>query len=553
MKGIPASPGFAVGPAVVLVIRERRPVKRMIGENEIPYEWNKFQAALDQARLELSELVRRLEEGGNAEQASIMEGQLYLIDDPEIVQGVSDRIQNERVSADFAVYETFGEVVKTLALIEDEYIRERIADLQDVKNRLLEQITGETDKAAALLTRPSILLAHDITPSMTAQLNKELVMGFVTEVGSRTSHTSIMARTFGIPAVVGCGEFLAGWSDGETVIVDGETGEVFQNPSEQQLAEYAKKQEAYARSKEELQAFKDIPAETIDGKRFGMYGNIGTPAEAAAVLESGGEGIGLFRSEFLFMDRAAMPSEEEQYAAYRAVLETMSGKPVIVRTLDVGGDKEIPYLPIGSEFNPFLGWRAIRYCLSDTALFKVQLRALLRASAHGDLRIMFPMISGEQEILDAKRLLDEARSELEAEGIAAAAGMPIGIMIEVPSAALVSDRLARHVDFFSIGTNDLIQYTLAADRMNEKVSYLYDSQHLAVLRLIRMVCENARKFNVHVGMCGEMAGDPQLVEILIGLGVEEFSMSAEQIPLVKKSVRSLSEEAARIRMTQTLE
>jgi phosphotransferase system enzyme I (PtsI) len=553
VKGIPASPGFAVGPAAVLAFRERRPVKRAIGDAEAAEEWSKFESAMHKAKEELSTLVNRLEESGNAEQASIMEGQLFLMDDPEIVQAVSERIHHEQVSADWAVYEAFGEVVKTLSMIEDDYIRERIADIQDVKNRLLDEITGETDKTTfSRLTVPSILLAHDLTPSMTAQLNKELVLGFVTEVGSRTSHTSIMARTFGIPAVVGCGEFLADWTDGSTLILDGETGEVIQNPSEQQLAAYAEKQEAYAHSKEELHAFKDLPAVTIDGKRFGMYGNIGTPAEAAAVLENGGEGIGLFRSEFLFMDRQEMPSEEEQYEAYRSVLQTMSGKPVIVRTLDVGGDKEIPYLAIGREFNPFLGWRAIRYCLSDVALFKVQLRALLRASVHGDLRIMFPMISGEQEILDAKLILEEARTELAAEGIEASAVTPVGIMIEVPSAALISDRLARHVDFFSIGTNDLIQYTLAADRMNEKVSYLYDARHPAVLRLIEMVCSNARKHNVHVGMCGEMAGDPELAEILIGLGLEEFSMTASQIPLVKQAVRSISEETARARILETL-
>ncbi|KEQ24986.1 phosphoenolpyruvate--protein phosphotransferase [Paenibacillus tyrfis] len=541
MQGLSASSGIAIGRALIIYKEERSLTKAFIDESQVPDELQAFDAAVQRAKEQLKLLMTKLEEAGNEQEAGIIEGQWFLLDDPALMQEVSGKIRNEKVQAAWAAHQTFREYMQAFELMEDEYIKERIADMKDAESRLLDEILGVRTIDLSALSEPAVILAHDLTPSMTAQMNKKTVLGFVTEVGSKTSHTAIMARTFGIPAVVGVSGLLDCFSEGDWVVLDGEAGQIIRNPMPDQLEAYERKRKEYAEFTANLAAIRDMPSLTIDGKRFELYGNIGKPEEAEMVLQQSGEGIGLFRTEFLFMDRGEMPSEEEQYEAYKEVLLKMQGKPVIIRTLDIGGDKEIPYLPLGKEFNPFLGWRAIRYCLADPALFKTQLRALLRAAVHGDLRIMFPMISGEKEILDAKTLLAEAEQELSAQGMAFKSSVPLGIMIEIPAAALVSDKLAQHVDFFSIGTNDLIQYTVAADRMNEKVSYLYDSQHLAVLRLIDIVCRNAKKYGKHVGMCGEMAGDPRMAKLLIGLGVEEWSMSASQIPLVKQAIMSLSE------------
>lgn len=552
MQGIAASPGIAIGRALLLPREERQLVRTPITKAEAPGEEERFEAAIQQAKSQLKELINRLEAEGSQQEAGIVEGQWFLLDDPQLKMDVQNKINDELVDAVWAVHEVFGDYAKALEAIEDEYIKERLADLRDAENRLLNVLTGVRNIDLSQLAEPVIILAHDLTPSMTAQMNRSMVLGFATEVGSRTSHTAIMARTFGIPAVVGVEELLAGHEDGSQLVLDGDRGIVLSQPDERQLQEYEQKRKEHAALAEQLNALREVRAVTIDGKHVELYGNIGKPEEAHFVLEQGGEGIGLFRTEFLFMDRSEMPSEEEQYEAYRQAVLSAKGKPVIIRTLDIGGDKEIPYLPLEKEFNPFLGWRAIRYCLADPALFKIQLRALLRAAVDGDLRIMFPMISGVREIEQAKELLAEAEQELEAQGRAYKRGVPVGIMIEIPAAALISDKLAPLVDFFSIGTNDLIQYTVAADRMNEKVSYLYDAEHLAVLRLIDMVSRNAKAHGKLVGMCGEMAGDPNMAKLLIGLGIDEWSMSASQIPYVKQEILKLSEAECRDFVKQLL-
>ncbi|WP_019535979.1 phosphoenolpyruvate--protein phosphotransferase [Paenibacillus ginsengihumi] len=552
MQGIAASPGIAIGRALLLPREERQLVRTPITKAAAPGEEERFETAIQQAKSQLKELMNRLEAEGSQQEAGIVEGQWFLLDDPQLKMDVQNKINDELVDAVWAVHEVFGDYAKALEAIEDEYIKERLADLRDAENRLLNVLTGVRNIDLSQLAEPVIILAHDLTPSMTAQMNRSMVLGFATEVGSRTSHTAIMARTFGIPAVVGVEELLAGHKAGSQLVLDGDRGIVLSQPDERQLQEYEQKRKEHAALAEQLNALREVRAVTIDGKRVELYGNIGKPEEAHFVLEQGGEGIGLFRTEFLFMDRSEMPSEEEQYEAYRQAVLSAKGKPVIIRTLDIGGDKEIPYLPLEKEFNPFLGWRAIRYCLADPALFKIQLRALLRAAVDGDLRIMFPMISGVREIEQAKELLAEAEQELEAQGRAYKRGVPVGIMIEIPAAALISDKLAPLVDFFSIGTNDLIQYTVAADRMNEKVSYLYDAEHLAVLRLIDMVCRNAKAHGKLVGMCGEMAGDPNMAKLLIGLGIDEWSMSASQIPYVKQEILKLSEAECRDFVKQLL-
>ncbi|UUZ94030.1 phosphoenolpyruvate--protein phosphotransferase [Paenibacillus sp. P25] len=552
MQGMAASPGIAVGRAPLLRKEERRLVQSRITEAEVSGEVERFDLAVEQAKLQLKALIDRLESEGSSQEAGIVEGQWFFLDDPQLKMHVQSKITSDLADAVWAAHEVFAEYAKAFEAIEDEYIKERLTDLRDAESRLLDVLMGVRNIDLSALDEPVIILAHDLTPSMTAQMNRSMVLGFATEVGSRISHTAIMARTFGIPAVVGVKDLLSSMEDGAQVVLDGDEGQVLSRPDEQRLLRYEQKRKEHVALSKQLSALREVVAATIDGKRFELYGNIGKPEEAGLVLEHGGEGIGLFRTEFLFMDRADMPSEEEQYQAYRQALINAGGRPVIIRTLDIGGDKEIPYLPIGQEFNPFLGWRAIRYCLSDPALFKIQLRALLRAAVEGDLRIMFPMISGVREVEQAKAPLEEAGQELESQGKPYKKRIPVGIMIEIPSAALVSDKLAPLVDFFSIGTNDLIQYTLAADRMNEKVSYLYDAEHLGVLRLIEMVSRSAKAHGKPIGMCGEMAGDPKMAKPLIGLGIDEWSMSASQIPYVKQEILKLSEAECRDFVKQLL-
>lgn len=541
-QGIAASPGIALGRVFLLDKPNREIVKIFISESQITSEHKRFAEALNKSVKQLTEVIQTLNQRGAIQEAGILEGQLYLLTDPQLTEDVNRTIASEHVDAAWAVHEVFEQYVQVFETMEDEYLKERAADMRDVQYRVIDELLDCSHVSLEDLQEPVIIIAHDLTPSMTVQLDKHKVIGFATDIGSKISHTSIMARTLGIPAVVGCLHLTGSVKSGEYVIVDGQQGVVVISPSEAEIETYKQTIADYEASQRQLEQLKDKKAKTKDGKEIELLANIGNSSEIEAVHRYGGEGVGLFRSEFLFMDRDTKPSEEEQFAVYKETVEKLGGKPLIIRTLDVGGDKDIPYLVIGTELNPFLGWRAIRYCLGNQGLFKTQLRAILRASSYGDIRIMFPMISGVEELLKAKDMLEEAKEELRTGGHSFNLDLPVGIMIEIPAAAVISDRLAPYVDFFSIGTNDLIQYTIAVDRMNEKVSYLYDPEHLAILRLIDTVCKNAKKCGKRVGMCGEMAGDPKFTKLLIGLGVDEWSMSPAQIPKVKQEILQLSEQ-----------
>ena len=470
------------------------------------------------------------------EKAAVFEAHITLLDDPEFTGAMNLEIETNSINAMKAVENVTNTFVMIFESMEDAYMRERAADIKDVSKRIISNLAGKGGDAFAITEANTIVVAHDLTPSDTAQLDRTKVIGFMTNIGGRTSHAAIMARTLEIPAVLGLGDITDAVKNGDTVILDGITGDVIINPSEEVIAEYQAKKEKFTAEQEELKKLIDVKTTTKSGKRVEVCGNIGKPEDVLGVIANGGDGVGLFRTEFLYMDRDNAPTEEEQYESYKFVLEKMEGKQVVIRTLDIGGDKTLPYLPLPQEMNPFLGYRAIRLCLDRKELFKVQLRALLRASVYGKLCVMFPMISGIQEFMQAKEIVEECKAELKAEGKEYSDTIQWGIMVEIPAAAVMADELAKHVDFFSIGTNDLIQYTLAADRMSEKVSYLYNPMHPAVLRLIKMTIDGAHKHGKWVGMCGEMAGDEAAIPTLVEYGLDEFSMSATSILTAKKII-----------------
>ena len=470
------------------------------------------------------------------EKAAVFEAHITLLDDPEFTGAMALEIENNKVNALKAVENVTNTFVAIFDSMEDAYMKERAADIKDVSKRIILNLAGKGGDEMEISDSNTVVVAHDLTPSDTAGLDRSKVIGFITDIGGRTSHAAIMARTLEIPAVLGLSDITSSVKNGDTVIVDGITGDVFINPSEDIIKEYKQKEENFNKEKEELKKLIEVKTTTKSGKRIEVCGNIGKPEDVDGVIANGGDGVGLFRTEFLYMDRENAPTEEEQFESYKHVLEKMNGKQVVIRTLDIGGDKKLPYMPLPEEMNPFLGYRAIRLCLDKKDLFKVQLRALLRASVYGNLCVMFPMISGLQEFLDAKKVVEECKEELKSEGIKYSEEIKWGIMVEIPAAAVMADELAKHVDFFSIGTNDLIQYTLAADRMSEKVSYLYNPMHPAVLRLIKMTIDGAHKHGKWVGMCGEMAGDEAAIPTLVEYGLDEFSMSATSILNAKKVI-----------------
>ncbi len=532
-KGIAASKGYAIGTVVLkendeIIITDEK-ITDIQGEKE------KLQNALEQCRAQLTAIKEKALVEMGEEKAAVFDSHIMLLDDPEFTGAMEMEIESSNANALKAVDSVAQTFLMIFESMEDEYMRERAADIKDVANRIKLNLAGKAMGLNIEATN-TIVVAYDLTPSDTAQLDRSKVVAFLTDIGGRTSHSAIMARTLEIPAVVGLNDITSSVKDGDFIIVDGLEGNVILNPDEATVKEYEAKRDAYEKEKEELKKLIDVKVKTKSGKRIEVCGNIGKPEDVHKVIENGADGIGLFRTEFLYMDRDDMPTEEEQYEAYKYVLEKMEGKPVVIRTLDIGGDKKLTYLPMPEEMNPFLGYRAIRLCLDRKDIFKVQIRALLRASYYGNLKIMFPMISSLSEFEQAKNFVEECKAELLNEGQKVSDSIEIGIMIEIPAAAVMADELAKHVDFFSIGTNDLIQYTLAADRMSEKVSYLYNPMHPAVLRLIKMTIEGAHSAGKWCGMCGEMAGDETAIATLVEYGLDEFSMSASSILGAKKII-----------------
>lgn len=546
-KGIGASPGVAIGRARVL----KSAALTFEKSRTVSYEAEtaRFQTALASALKDLDAIRQKTLVDMGTHEAQIFEAHQMMLSDPEWSAQIDERIKNGD-SAPQAVDQVAKAFIEIFSAIEDEYLRERAADLKDVAKRLQHKLLGieEVDFSESGI----ILIAEDLTPSDTARIDKDKVLGFMTEIGGPTSHSAIMARTIGIPAIVGVGSTLKQIKNGELIGMDGELGLFYINPDSDCLELLKAKQAQLLKERAELEVLKGQITQTQDGHKVEVACNIGGVKDLVHVLENDGEGIGLFRSEFLYMDREALPSEEEQFQAYEAVLKAMAGKPVVIRTLDVGGDKNLPYLQIPKEENPFLGFRAIRYCLKHTDVFKTQIRALLRAGVSGDLRIMLPMISGVTEVRAAKALIEEVKAELTREKVDFAQSYQLGIMIEIPSAAVMADVLAKEVDFFSIGTNDLIQYTVAVDRMNQDIAELYTPYHPAVLRLIRMVIAAGKSAGIWVGMCGEAAGNPKMIPLLLGMGLEEFSMNPSKVLSARKLIQGLNYQALSAHIDQVL-
>ncbi|MGF9798404.1 phosphoenolpyruvate--protein phosphotransferase [Brevibacillus agri] len=538
--GVKASAGVAIGKAFLLTAPDMQ--IKTVAVEDAASEIHRFEEALERAKADLQQIALRVEKEMGAEQADIFRAHLLVLEDPELVDTVKDKITQEMTNAESALHDVAQAFIGLFEQMDNDYMRERAADIRDVTKRVLAYLLGVNFFHPGSLTEEVIIVAEDLTPSDTAQLDRRYVKGFVTDIGGRTSHSAIMARSLEIPAVVGTQTITSAVQPSTLVILDGHEGVVIINPSEEEIALYTRKQAEYAEQKAELEKLVHNPTITADQHHVELAANIGSPADVAGALANGAEGVGLFRTEFLYMGRDDFPTEEEQYLAYKQVLAGMGDRPVVIRTLDIGGDKHLSYLDMPEEMNPFLGYRAIRLCLDRQELFRTQLRALLRASAHGNLKIMFPMIATLEEFRAAKAILEEEKQGLQNSGVAVSDRIEVGIMIEIPAAAMMADVFAREVDFFSIGTNDLIQYTMAADRMNERVAYLYQPYHPAVLRLLRNVIEAGHSQGKWVGMCGEMAGDPVAVPILLGLGLDEFSMSASSILPARKQISQLSRE-----------
>ena len=538
IKGIAASNGIAIAKAFKLIEPELTVVKSTISDVEA--EINLYKEALVKTTEELQKIKVKAAQNLSEEEAAVFDAHINMANDPELLSQTTDKIKTENVNASYAFDEVSNMFIMMFESMDNEYFRERAADIKDIKKRILAHLLGVKVNDPSTIDEQVVIIAEDLTPSDTAQLDRNFVKGFATNIGGRTSHSAIMARSLEIPAVVGTKTVLEDVKDGDMIILDGLEGNVIVNPSAEQLAHYEQVAASYEAQKAEWAKLKNEKTVSKDGQHVELAANIGTPKDVEGVLANGGEAVGLYRTEFLYMGRDNFPTEEEQFEAYKAVLEAMGDKPVVVRTLDIGGDKELPYLHLPKEMNPFLGYRAIRLCLDDTDLFRTQLRALLRASAYGKLRIMFPMIATLNEFRSAKALLLEEKAKLVAEGVTVSDEIEVGMMVEIPSAAVLADQFAKEVDFFSIGTNDLIQYTMAADRMNEKVSYLYQPYNPSILRLVKMVIDAAHKEGKWTGMCGEMAGDQTAIPLLLGLGLDEFSMSATSILPARSLISKLS-------------
>ncbi|OGW91942.1 MAG: phosphoenolpyruvate--protein phosphotransferase [Omnitrophica bacterium RIFCSPHIGHO2_02_FULL_63_14] len=542
LRGISASPGIIIGRAFLLDSEELSIARKEIKESAIPKEIARFEEALTQTRAEILRIRDKISKEIGQEHAEIFNAHLLVIEDRALIEEVIGRVKKDKLTCDYVFSQVLKKYIQSFLKIDDEYLRERVSDISDVGKRVIRNLIGSHGASLSDIKEKVIVIAYDLSPSDTAVMHRKNVIGFATDIGGRTSHTAIMAKSLEIPAVVGLESVTREVKDGDIVILDGGQGLVLVSPAPADIQKYRAEHARYAEIGRGLRKLKDLPCVTSDGRRIELAANIELPEETASVLAHGADGIGLYRTEFLYMNRADLPTEDEQYHAYRRVVKELSPKPVIIRTFDLGGDKFLSHLEMPREMNPFLGWRAIRFCLARPDIFKVQLRAILRAGVHGRLRMMYPMISGVEELKKANRILEECRQELKSKRVPFDDAMEVGAMIEIPSAAMTCDILAPEVNFFSIGTNDLIQYALAVDRINEKIAYLYEPAHPAVLRLIKGIIEAGHQKNIWVGMCGEMSGDAVLTPLLVGMGLDEISTSPVMLPEIKNVVRSMSYE-----------
>jgi len=545
-RGIPVSTGVCRGKVIVLHQARHVIARRVMADNDVAAEVKRFEQSLVRTRQQITEVQRRVSETMSSNEADIFDAHLLMLEDRVLIEEVIKIIREQKANADFAFHTAAERYISVLEAVEDEYLRERAADLRDLTGRVLDNLLEVKDQFDLHhLTEPCILVAHDLSPSMTAQLDRKLVLGFVTDIGGKTSHTAILAHSLDIPAVVGAQTISEELETGDYALLDGYNGTVVVNPTDQTLFEYGQLAKIKASLDEKLREVQHQPAVTLDGKIIHLSANIESQHDVESVRAHGAEGVGLFRTEFLFINRDRLPTEEEQYEVYQQVAAALKPHPVIIRTLDLGGDKFASHLQLAQEMNPFLGWRAIRFCLAQPEMFRAQLRAILRASAEGNLKMMYPMISGLDELNRANAMVESCKAELRAEKISFAENLEIGAMIEIPSAVLIADTLAKRVKFFSIGSNDLIQYTLAADRTNEKVSHLYEPTHPAILRLIKMTVDAAHANGIWAGVCGEIAGDPVLTPLLLGLGVDELSAAPAVLDEVKYIIRRVKLDEAR--------
>ncbi len=539
LKGVPASDGIAIGPAFLLDSEEVAVHKQPVPASAIPQEIARFEEALLQTRREIVGIQEKISKELGVEHAEIFNAHLMFLEDRAYIDEVIGRLKGDQLNVEFIFMEVLRKYVEALSKVEDEYLRERISDVQDVGRRVLRNLTGLKRQSLADLAQPVVVVAYDLSPSDTATMHRQHVIGFITDIGGRTSHTAIMAKSLEIPAVVGLQAATQRVQSEDLVIVDGTSGSVIIRPDPETVQRYEQLKRKYESLDQALLKVRDLPAETPDGQKVQLLANIELPEEIPSVIAHGAEGIGLYRTEFSYLNRSDLPTEEEQFEAYRHVAKAMAPRPVVIRTIDLGGDKFLSELKVPREMNPFLGWRAIRFCLARPDIFKVQLRAILRASVFGKIKLMYPMISGVEEVQSANRILAEMKAQLAAEGKPFDPNLEVGAMIEVPSAALTMDLLAKEVRFFSIGTNDLIQYSLAVDRVNEKIAYLYEPTHPAILRLVRQIIQVAHANHLWVGMCGEMAGEPALALILLGLGLDSISTSPVNLPRIKQVIRAV--------------